>query len=425
VLAGIALLAGLSAPVYLTALAPGFSIAERRLAQQLAHLMLPAIVLQGLVVLSGAILQVHRRFVRPALATAVYNVTFCLALLFLPLRPATTRAGWAVLLGAAAGLLFQITLLWKHRPIASPQSTQRPCGGGDDHDRDTTREYLSRLTRLSGSMTAGYAVHHAILFADRAMATALGAGRAATLHYAYHLALIVGQTSGLAVSTALFPRLAEQTAAGDHAGMRAAVADALHFVLLVGLPASSALVLLRTPAIEFLLQGGAFEATAVEAVTHPLTWYALGVLMDALCQPLWRVVYVRQRPQTVLAINGAQTVVRLICNIALIPAMGYNGIALSAAIGLTLQAGILGWWAWRQIGAYLTSSWLGDAGRIALATAVAAGATSLAISQLETAPPLLILSIGGLSGGLVYLIVLRALGLRILQHVQVTLPHPE
>lgn len=410
VLIGLSLLAGLTAPLYLGALAPGFSVPERRQVLRMMRPMLAAVVVQGLVVLVGSVLQVHRRFARPALATAVYNIAFCAALLLLPLGSATTRAAWGVLGGTGAALLFQIALLWKQRPLSlapADCSTQQ----------DETTQDLGKLARLTSSLAAGYAVHHVILLIDRAMATTLGAGRAASLHYAYHLALIVGQASGLAVSTALFPRLAEQTAIGDTTGVRAGLADALRLVLLIGLPATCALVLLRVPAITFLLKRGAFGATAADTVGQPLIWYALAVLADALCQPLWRVVYARQRSWTVLAINGTQTTVRLLCNLALTPTWGYSGLALSAAIGLTLQAGILGWWATRQVGTFLTRAWWRDVGRIALATTVTAGVIGFAIYQLESTTPILVLSAAGVSGGLVYLIALHVLGLRILWHV--------
>lgn len=416
-LLGVSVLAGWSAPLYLSSLAPGFTDVELRHATQITRLMLPAIVLQGGATLAGAALQVYRRFARPALATAVYNITFCGVLLLLPLPWPAGRAAYGVLLGAVAALFLQGSLLWRHRP--SSFSVGKRCA-----QKEILGQDIRHMVRLTVSLTAGYAVHHAILFVDRAMATTLGTGRAASLQYAYHLALVVGQLSGLAVSTAIFPRLAEQAADGDDPGARAGLGDAVRLVLLIGLPATCALVLLRTPVVELLLKRGAFSATAVAAVTQPLSWYAIAVFADALCQPLWRMVYAHHRPWTVLAVNSIQTATRLVCNFALVPAFGYNGLALSAAIGLLLQAGVLAWWAWRQIGPYLTRTWWSDAGRIVLATAVSAGAAEIGIHQLESAPPIVLVSISGLLGGLIYLLVLKLLGLCVLWRTS-AMPHPK
>jgi putative peptidoglycan lipid II flippase len=330
-------LAGLGAPLYLGWLAPGFGPPEREQAVQATRLMLPAISLMGLATLAGAALQVYRRFARPAWATAIYNLTFVATLLAAPLVWPVDRAAWGVTLGAAAALLLQLPLLTlakAPRSAGDEMSPGRPSQGSFQ---------VGQVARLAGPLAAGYAVHHLILFVDRAMATALGVGSAAALNYAYHLALAVGQLSGLAVSTALFPRLAEQIANHDAAGVRAGLASALRVVWRVGLPATAGLLLLRTPLVRVLFERGAFDSAATAAVSGPLAWYSLAVLADALCQPLWRVVYARRSAWTVLAVNGLQTSIRLLGNLALTPILGYNGLALSAAIGLSVQAGVLGW----------------------------------------------------------------------------------
>jgi len=391
-------LAGLGAPLYLHWLAPGFDPRERVQALQATRLMLPAIGLMGLATLAGAVLQVYRRFARPALATAAYNLAFIITLLAAPLAWPVGRAAWGVTLGAAAALALQLPLLWGHRPaLPCPP----PTGG-----RETG---VGQVARLAGPLAAGYAVHHLILFVDRAMGTALGVGKVAALNYAYHLALVVGQLSGLTVSTALFPRLAEQVAGGDAAGARKSLSGALRFVWTVGLPATCGLILLRTHLVSLLFEHGAFDQAATAAVSAPLIWYALAVLADALCQPLWRLVYAQRGMWVVLAVNGLQTGVRLVGNLALIPSFGYNGLALSAALGLSVQAVVLGWLVWRRLGAYLTGRcWL-DAVRVALATGVAAVTAGLLAAQLSAAPAVVTLTVSGTLGGLTYLAVLRVL----------------
>jgi putative peptidoglycan lipid II flippase len=368
--------------------------------------MMPAIALQGLVTLAGASLQVYRRFARPALATAVYNVTFAATLWLLPVSWPPRRAAWSVILATGAALFFLAALLWKHRPASA--SDQAPTAR---RDASLGRD-VRHMVRFAGPMAAGYAVHHAILLVDRAMATTLDAGRAASLQYAYHLALTIGQVSGLAVSTALFPRLAEQSARDDHGGLRAALGDSLRFVLLLGLPAACALVLLRAPVVELLLRRGAFGSEATLPVSQALIWYTVAVLADAFCQPLWRIVYAQHRPWTVLAVNGAQTAVRLLGNFALLAPLGHRGLAISAAIGLALQAGLLSWWSWRRVGSYLTPMWWRDAGRIVLATSAASATLALGLQGLDAVPPIVALVAGGSVATLVYLIALRTLGLR-------------
>jgi len=361
--------------------------------------MLPALTMMGGATLAGAILQVYRRFARPALATAIYNVTFVIVLLGAPLAWSVGRAAWGVTAGAAAAFLLQFSLVWHFRPKPSAPDSERkplplPVG-------------VSDLARVAGPLAAGYAVHHVILFVDRAMATTLAAGAVATLNYAYRLALVVGQLSGLAVSTALFPRMAEQAASQDLSGLRSSLAAALRFVWLIGVPACGGLIVLRIPLVQVLFERGAFDRSATIAVSDILVWYAIAVLADALCQPLWRVLYARRSAWTVLAMNSLQTGIRVVVNLALIDPLGYRGLALSAALGLTVQLLLLGQVVRRQLGPFLAAGWWRQMFRALLAAALAVLVTGLVVSHFRAWPALSVILAGAAVGGLTYLGVLR------------------
>ena len=398
-LLGVTALVALSVPIYLRWLAPGFGPLQRAQAVQAVYIMLPALSLMGEAALASAVLQVYRRFARPALATALRNLTFVVVLLGAPLAWLAGKAAWGVTLGAAAALLLQLTLLWKVRPRTEE----------GDPDVGRVRVGVTDVARLAGPLAAGYAVHHLILFVDRAMATMLATGSVATLNYAYRVALVVGQLSGLAVSTALFPRMAEQAANDDLPGLRSSLAGALRFVWMVGLPASCGLILLRVPLVEVLFQRGAFTQADTVAVSDLLVWYALAVLADALCQPLWRVLYAWRSAWTVFAVNALQTGIRLFLNLALIQSLGVAALALSAAMGLTIQALLLAFLVRRRMGSWLSASWWREMAMIVLSTAAALAVAGLLAGQLRASPPLVVLAVCGGAGALVYLLTLRIL----------------
>jgi putative peptidoglycan lipid II flippase len=400
-LAGVTLLAAIGAPLYVRWLAPGFAPLEQAQARQAVYLMLPAISLMGVATLVGAILQVYRRFARPALATAAYNLAFVAALLVLPLAWPVGRAAWGVTLGALAALLIQLPMMGRLR-LSSLTAIVRASG-----ERLSTS--VGHVARMAGPLAAAYAVHHVILLVDRAMASTLGAGSVAALNYGYRLALVVAQLSGLAVSTALFPHMAEQAANEDLSGLRASTAGALRFVWTFGLPASCGLIVFRVPLVRLLFEHGAFDEAATAAVSSVLTFYTVSVLADALCLALWRVLYAQRSTWVVLAVNGLQTAVRILCNIALIHNLGYNGLALSAAVGLSLQVVVLGQLVRRRLGPYLSKKWWRDAGLVVLATAAALTVVRVMAGQVSTLPALGALAISGTLGGLTYLLILQIL----------------
>jgi putative peptidoglycan lipid II flippase len=391
-----------AAPLYLQWLAPGFDPIEYGQSVRVARLMMPAIVMMGCAILFGAALQVYRRFESTALINFIYNITFVIVLFAAPIAWLVGKTALGVVLGAAAALLIQIPFIWKHRHSFHLSKLKRKANG-ENRLRSVS---LSQFARLAGPLTIGYAIHHIIWFVDRAMATTLGVGSVATLNYAYRLALVVGQLSGLAVSTAVFPRLSEQVSAEDNSGLQSSLTDSLRFVWIIGLPATCALIILREPLVQVLYEHGAFGQDSTIAVSEMLVWYALAVLADAMCQPLWRVIYAWRSVWTVSAVNGIQTTVRILGNIALIRYFGSNGIAFSAMVGLTLQVIVLGWLVQRRLGVNFLHQYWRDARMVILASIIASIAMGLIAKQFLSAPAMVTLLVSGAFGCFTYLLIL-------------------
>ena len=403
------LLAAWAAPLLITWLSPGFDPHERQQAVAVFYWMLPGLLFIGVTTLVGALLQVYRHFAIPALTTAVYNSVFIICLLALPLEDLLQRAGLGVTLGAIAALIFQLPLLMRVRSEASQTfglANAAPVS-------------LRPALILLGWMTAGYGIHHLILFIDRAMATAQGAGSAAVLNYGYHLALTVAQLSGLAVSTVLFPTLSEQIEAQDSSAARRTLSQALGLVLALALPAGFGVIVFRHPLVQVLLEHGAFTSQDTQAVGLSLAIYTLAVIADALCQPLWRLVYAWRDGRLVLAVNGAQTLLRLVANLILVGVIGYNGLAVSAVIGFGVQLLILMALAHRRLGWQISRAGWSRAIRIGLAASLAALAAfgilqGMANFQAEPSPWLILL-VGGGALLLLYGAFLAAFDLRPIQ----------
>lgn len=395
------LVVGLGAPVYMPWLAHGFNAVERARAIQAGRMMLPAIDLMGLAIIGGAILQAYRRFGRPAFTTSAYNITFIAALLALPVIPLEARAAWGVTLGAVAAFVLQWPV-W--HSFLSPLSVD--ANDRKKIDFHSTWMWTERVLRLAGPLGLGYTVHHFILLFDRAMATTLGVGSVAALDYALRLAQFVGQLGGLAVSTVLFPNLIEHLESKNLAGARRSLADALYLVWMITLPACLGLIVLRTPLVRVLFEHGAFDQGDTIMVSQVLAFYALAVLADAVCQPLWRVIYAQHRVWTVLKVNGMQTGIRVLGNLVLIQSFGYNGIAISAIVGLSVQAFVLGYLVFRQPGFRIFAIERKKIVYVTIVSIFCAGLTYIAYILLNGYNSVLTLLISGMVGTIIYILTL-------------------
>jgi peptidoglycan biosynthesis protein MviN/MurJ (putative lipid II flippase) len=125
-----------------------------------------------------------------------------------------------------------------------------------------------------------------------------------------------------------------------------------------------------------------------------------------MCQPLWRVIYAWRSVWTVSAVNGLQTTVRILCNIALIRSFGFIGLAFSAMVGLTLQVIVLGWLAQRRLGIMFVFQWWRDARLVILASIIASITIGLIAWQLWSSPAMVTLLVSGIFGFFVYLLVI-------------------
>jgi putative peptidoglycan lipid II flippase len=217
---------------------------------------------------------------------------------------------------------------------------------------------------------------------------------------------VIVQLSGLAVSTALFPRLAEMVSGGDLKTAGQELTGALMLVFKMALPACAGLILLRTQIVQILFEHGAFDAQATSLVSAPILWYSIAALADSLCQPLWRVVYVKHSGWSVVAINGVQTTIRLIGNILLTPWLGYVGLAVSAAIGLSLQVVALTWWTSGTYGFKFTKYNWREITQTIIAAFLAITISFLIYTAAEPAPSIVKILVCSLSGALVYILSL-------------------
>ena len=389
---------GLSAPAIMDWLSPGFDLTERARAVQSSRLRLPAIDFMGLAILGGAVLQAYHRFARPAFITAAYNLTFVVVLMALPIMLLEDRAAWGVTLGAAAALALQWPV-W--RIFLSPLPAETNDLG--KVIKSSPRPWVKQVAGLAMPLALGYAVHHLILIIDRSMATTLVTGSVAVLDYALRLAQVVGQLGALAVSTVLFPSLVEHIESKNLAGARRSLTDALRLIWMITLPACLGLMVLRTPLVRVLFEHGAFDRGDTQKVSQALALYALAVLADAICQPLWRVIYAQRLVWTVLAVNALQTVVRVLCNIIFIRDYGVNGLALSAIFGLSLQAFILGILVHRQLDFSIRFTGWREVGMVSIISIIAAIIGCLIASTLPANNPLVVLLVSGGAGALFYL----------------------
>lgn len=401
----IAMAAVLAPQITRYVLAPGFASdpAKEALTISLLRLMLPSAALFGVSGLVMGVLNAHQVFFIPALTPSMYQIGLIFGVLALSPRMGIYGLAWGVLLGAGLHLGLQIPALLKLR------GQYTPTFGSDS---PAVRE----VGRLLGPRLLGVAVVQLNFWVNTRLASLQPEGSVTAIVTAFALMLMPQAAIAQSVAVAAMPTFAAQYARGRLDEVRASLADSLRGVLLLSIPASLGLILLRQPLIVLLYQRGAFDEHSTELVAWALLWYAAGLVGHCLVEVLARAFYALHDTRTPVLVGSAAMILNVIFSVlfaAVFSRVGWlphGGLALANSLATALEAAGLIYYMRRRLagvhgGHILRGSLQALAGTILMSLVL-----WLWLVQMGTAQTWL-LAVGGIAvGGGVYLLALWSLG---------------
>jgi len=313
-------------------LAPGFSAdpAKEALTITLTRIMLPSAVLFGLSGLVMGILNSRQVFFIPALTPSMYQLGLIFGILVLSPRMGIFGLAWGVLIGAALHLILQLPALFKQR------GTYSLTLGLDSPE-------VREVIRLMGPRLIGVAVVQLNFWINVRLASRQPAGSVAAIQYAFALMLMPQAAIAQSIATAALPTFSAQVARRQLEEMRSSLASTLRGVLLLALPASVGLVLLRVPIITLLYQRGEFTAYSTALVAWGLLWYGIGLVSHSMVEILARAFYSLHDTRTPVLIGSLAMALNVGLSYAfsaLFRSLGWfphGGLALANTAATTLE----------------------------------------------------------------------------------------
>jgi putative peptidoglycan lipid II flippase len=326
--------------------------------------MLPSVVIFGLSGLVMGILNAHQVFLLPALAPAMYSIGMILGTTLLPEVWGIRRLAFGVVAGALMHLLVQVPRLLRLR-----ERTYRLYLGLRD-------KAVLEVFRLMGPRLLGVAVVQLNFIVNTIIALGQPAGSVSAITFAFSLMLMPQMAVAQSAAIASLPTFSAQVARGELDEMRHSLASTLRAVLLLAIPASVGLILLRTPLVALLYQRGAFSARSTELVAWALLWYAAGLVGHTLVEILSRAFYALHDTRTPVIVG----VIAMGLNIGFsllfsdlfdqIGWMPHGGLALANSLATALESvallvlmgrrlkGMEGGYIWRGVGVSLLGTGL-------------------------------------------------------------------
>ncbi len=384
------------------------------LAVGLSRVLFPIVVLLGLSGIVVGILNTYHQFAVPALAPVAWNLVIVLGLVLGVPQISDESAqlylyAGVVVLGTLVQLLLPIP--WLRRLDGSLTLAI------DWRDPAVKRVLVLMLpvTLTIGLVNVNFLVD--TLFASRLLDPELAP---AAIDKAFRLYMLPQGIFAVAVTTVLFPTLARLAARGDAPGLRRALDGGMRQIAFLLVPAALLSIALAQPITRLVYQRGEFTAEDTTIVAQCLQAFSIGLVFNGWMLILNRSFYAVQTNWVPTGIAlGAVGVNALFDTVFY--RLGIWGIPLATSTVNVVASGVLLVMMRRRVGLEHVSRTLAVVLRIALASALAAAAAFGTWYGLDHALGrgflAQVLSLGSafVVGGLAYLGLARALGLRELE----------
>jgi putative peptidoglycan lipid II flippase len=241
---------------------------------------------------------------------------------------------WGVLIGSILHLVSQIPSLLRLKG-----------------EYTTTLGLKQPVVREVGLLMAprlfGVAAVQLNFWVNTRLASSMLEGSVTGVSWALTIMLMPQALIAQAVATAALPTFSTQYAAGKMNEMRASLAASLRGILLLALPATVGLILLRQPIVALMLEYGRFDQQSTSMVSWALLWYAAGLVGHCLVEIFSRAFYALHNTIAPVIVG----VIAMALNIALslllsgwferLGWMPHGGLALANSLATGLEAIVL------------------------------------------------------------------------------------
>ena len=270
----------------------------------------------------------NERFVLPALAPLLYNGGIIAGGVFLNPLMGIEGFAWGVLAGALAGnFLIQ---------YIGVRKLSVPIGLRWDWRHPALRKYVLLTLPLMLGLTMTFSTEFFLKF----FGSFLSAGSIASLNYALRVMFALVGLFGQAVGMAAFPYMARLAAENNLEEMNRLLNGALRYLVLV-IPFSILLMVLRHEVVYILYQRGRFDAAAAAMTAQVLVFLLIGAFAFSMQTVVARGFYALQNTLLPAVFGTAAVALSIPLYIVGVKQMGVGGVALAISFSAALQVALL------------------------------------------------------------------------------------
>jgi putative peptidoglycan lipid II flippase len=355
------------------------------------------------------VLNANQVFIWSALAPTMYWLGMIFGVLALTPTLGIYGLAWGAVLGAFLHLFIQIPAT-----LRLPARRYFPTLG-------LSSPAVREVGKLMGPRLIGAAVVQINFVVNTIIATALISGSLASIKYAWAIMTMPQVIIAQAIAIAALPTFSAQVSMGLFNEMRSSLAATLRGVVVLALPASLGLIILRQPIISMLFERGEFNTRSTDMVAWALLWYTVGLVGHSIVEIVSRAFYALHDTRTPVIIGTIVMSLNVLFSFAfaklfsMLGWMPHGGLALANSAATTLEMVALLIYMRRRLNGLNVKDLLTGVAQVCLAS-IFMSAVLFIWLELTTARSVWFVGLGGvLLGGIVFM--MSALLLRIREAV--------
>lgn len=311
-----------ASPMIVKLIAPGFaSDPEKfRVTVMLTRVLFPFLILVGLWAYSMGILNSLGYFAAPAYGPCILNLSMILCASWFGENVMGLASG--VLIGGVLQVMIQLPVLygigWKARltwRFSHPQARR-----------------IGILLIPRGLGACVYQVNVFISTILASLSSVVGEGAVAALYYANRVWQLPLAIFGIALAQAALPAMSRHVVADDMQKMKDTVSFSLKLLILILIPSTIGLAVLRLPITRILFERGAFTSYSTSITADALLFYSLGLVACGGIKILVNAFYSLRDTMTPLKTAGLSLIVNIALNVALMYPLKIGGLALATSL---------------------------------------------------------------------------------------------
>ncbi len=315
-------------------LAPSFPVDQQSLTVELLRIQLITPVLFGISGLLMGVLNAHRSFLLPALAPGMLYIGYIIGVLALVPSMGIFGLAWGAVMGAGLHFGVQLPGLMKLKPrYQFHLGLKMPA--------------VRQVASLVAPRLLGVAAVQVNFLVNIIVASGMQTGSLTAITVAFTVMTMPLQAIGQAVAIAALPTFSAQVARGQWDELRSSFVSTMRAILLLAIPASVGLIMLRVPLVALLFQRGEFGPEDTQLVAWALLWYTAGLLGHSVVEIASRAFYAQQDTRTPVLVGTGAMGLNVVLSLSL-PGlftrfgwMPHGGLALANSAATFLEMCVL------------------------------------------------------------------------------------